>query len=156
MGESASSSAIARSSRSSGAPETRPRPPETKADRTPVHGALLGDVEPEVADLAVADDVVLALEALLAPGPEIGERSLDRHQIVVARDLGADEAPLDVRVHRAGGGLRPRARGDRPRAHLVLTHRKEGDEPEQRIAVAQHAMDRRLLQPQIGQEGPLL
>src|SRR5262249_18292322 len=69
---------------------------------------------------------------------------------------GTDETALDVGVYGAGGGLRPRALGDRPRAHLVLADREERHEPEQRIAFTQHAVDRRLLQAEIGQEGALL
>ena len=87
---------------------------------------------------------------------QVGERALGGHELVVAVDLGADEAPRDVGVDGAGGVLGAGAGRDRPRAHLVLAHREERDQAEQRVAVAQHAVDRRLGQPEVGQERLLL
>src|SRR5438309_1325458 len=112
------------------------------------HGVttLLPHVEPEVADLAVADDVILALEPELALGADVGERTLDGNQLVVAHHLGADEAARDVRVHGPGGVLRARLLGNGPRPYFVLTDGEERDEAEERVAVSEHAPDRRLLQ----------
>jgi len=111
-------------------------PSNPSADRA-VPGPLpsLPDVEPEVADLTVPDDVVLALEPQLPPRAEIGERAVDPDQIVVAVDLRPDEPPTDVGVNGARSVLSPRALRDRPRADLVLPHGEKGHEPEQGITV---------------------
>src|SRR5262245_54618097 len=66
------------------------------------------DVEPEVHDVALADDVVLALEAQLA-GLLRALLTVERDVVVVGDDLGADEALLEVRVDLAG-----RLRRERP------------------------------------------
>src|SRR5437899_7288207 len=84
---------------------------------------LLGDVESEVADLAVPDDVVLALEPELALRAEVREGPADRHQLLVAVDLGTDEPARDVGVDHPGRVLGPCPVRDRPRPHLVLPDR---------------------------------
>src|SRR3989442_722076 len=103
--------------------------------RRPVEPASLSHVEPEVADLPVPDDVVLALEPQLPPRTEVGERAVDADQIVVAVDLRPDEPPTDVGVNGARSVLSPRALRDRPGTDLVLPHGKKRHEPKQGITV---------------------
>src|SRR5205807_1842996 len=82
-------------------------------------------VEQDMQCVTVADEILLApgthdallLRVHLAPRAQ---------QLVPADDLGADEATLEVRMDRPGGLLRRGARGDRPRADLVLAGGEEG------------------------------
>src|SRR5262245_9831819 len=118
--------------------------------------ALLRDVESEVTDLAVLDEIVLALQPQAAGLLEDVERALGGDQLVVAVHLGADEATRDVGVDGRGGVLRPGAGRDRPRPDLVLPNREKRYETEERETLAEHSVDGRLGQPQIGQERLLL
>src|SRR6185295_11038240 len=95
--------------------------------------------EAEVDDVAVLDDVLLALEPHLAVLLARGHRAA-RHQVIVADDLGTDEAALDVAVDLAGGELRRRIARDRPGAALVLADGEERDVAEQVVAGADHAI----------------
>src|SRR4030095_10482218 len=113
---------------------------------------LLGDVEPEVANLAVADDVVLALEAELAAGAQVGEGAVDGDQLVVPVDLGPDESPRDVGVHRARGVLGAGPGRDGPRPYLVLARREERDEAEQGEALPQPPVDGALGRAEVRQD----
>src|SRR5205823_594569 len=54
------------------------------------------------------------------------------------------------------GVLSSGAARDRPGAHLILAHREEREQPQERIAVAEHALDGRLAEPEVGEEGHLL
>src|SRR2546421_296115 len=94
------------------------------------------DVEAEVADFPVPDDVVLALEAELALGAQVGEGPVHGDEVVVAVDLGTDESAGYVGVDRVRGVLRSRALGDRPGPHLVLAQREEGNQSKQGITIA--------------------
>src|SRR5207245_5260489 len=98
---------------------------------------------PEVDDVAVLHDVLLALEtqlpclATLRLAPVADE--------IVERDhLGADEPALDVAVDLAGGLERRRAAADGPRAALVLARGEEAHEVEQVVARADEAVARAL------------
>ena len=93
-------------------------------------------VEAEVADFPVPDDVVLALEAELALGAQVGEGPVHGDEVVVAVDLGTDESAGYVGVDCVRGVLRSRALGDRPGSHLVLTQREEGNQSKQGITIA--------------------
>src|SRR6476646_2599104 len=90
------------------------------------------DVELEVDHVAVADDVVLALERELGVGAASGLRA-ELDQIFPPDDLGLDEAALEVGVDRARGLRRLAAALDRPGSALVLARGQEGDEVEQRV-----------------------
>ncbi len=107
--------------------------------------------EAEVDDVAVADRVVLALQADFAVIAAGRERAA-RDQVVVRHDLGPDEAALDVGVDLARGQLRVRVAGNRPRAALVLADREERDVAEQVVARADDAVEPGLLQAEIGHE----
>src|SRR6185295_9652541 len=145
------SSSPCRSSADRGA-RTRAGEPALDRFRALETAGLLAHVETEVADLAVLHRVVLALEPEPPPLPGGGHGSVGGEQIVVAHHLGADEPARDVgvdgprRVLGAGGAR------DRPRPYLVLAHREERDEAEQRVAVLEHAPDRRLGEAQAGEE----
>src|SRR3990170_9072408 len=114
-----------------------------------LHGLLAArsaasDGEAHVEDVALADDVVLALDAQLAVVLRLFHRA-DGDELVVADDLGPDEAALEVRVDHAGGLGCLRAVADLPRAGLVLAGREERDEVERPVARADHR-----LQPGLG------
>src|SRR5262245_58486733 len=66
------------------------------------------DVEAEVDDVAVLDDVLLALEAQLAGLAALGLAAVVDEVLVVGH-LGADEAAFDVAVDLAGGAHGRRA-----------------------------------------------
>src|SRR2546426_12631773 len=89
--------------------------------------------EPEMDDVAVLDDVVLAFEAEL-PRLAAARLAAVADEVVVGDHLGADEAALDVAVHAArapaGGG----AAADGPGSALVLPAREGADQVEQRVA----------------------
>src|SRR6202008_2482861 len=100
----------------------------------------------EVDHVAIEHDVVLALEAKLAMIAAGGDRT-SREQMLVAHDLGADEAALDIGVDLAGCQLRRRVTRNRPGPTLVLPDREERDVAEQIVAGADHAIQPRLLEP---------
>src|SRR5207253_9045187 len=87
------------------------------------------DVEADVEDVAVLDDVGLALEPLLA-GPGRLRVTTCSHEIVPAHHLAADEAARDVRVDRLGGVERRLALPQRPRPRLLLAGSEERDQVE--------------------------
>src|SRR6266480_4090980 len=105
----------------------------------------------EVDDVSVLDHVLLAFEADLAVIAARGHGAA-RDQMIVPDDLCADESPRDVAVNLAGGQLRRRPARNRPGAALVLADREKRDVAEQIVAGANHAVESRLLQPEIGQE----
>mmetsp|Transcript_10924 Transcript_10924/g.32809 ORF Transcript_10924/g.32809 Transcript_10924/m.32809 type:complete len:276 (+) Transcript_10924:251-1078(+) len=94
------------------------------------------DVESEEHDVAVLDDVVLALGAVEAGGLEVGGREElvgRREDVGVLVDLGADEASFEVAVDDAGGlGGRPAA-ADGPGAGLGVAGGVVGDEAERGV-----------------------
>src|SRR5262245_40613977 len=113
------------------------------------------DVEAEVDDVAVLDDVVLALDAELAD-LAAARLAAELDEVAPVDDLGADEAALDVGVDLARGARGRGAARDRPGAALVGAggeHRDEGDELE---GGAQEAVARGLLEPERGDEVGLL
>jgi hypothetical protein len=96
-------------------------------------------------DVAVPNDVVLALEAQLAGFAVPPARMLD--EVVVGHHLSTDEAPLDVAgicpaALRAPVPWRMATRSTRPR------RREEADQVEQRVAGADEAIARALAQPE--------
>src|SRR5262245_50466280 len=95
---------------------------------------------PEVNHVSVEDDVLLAFEPQLGVVAAAGDRAA-REQVLVAADLRADEAALDVSVDLAGGVLRVGSAGDRPGAVFVLADREERNVPEQVVARADDAIE---------------
>src|SRR6185503_14542881 len=100
---------------------------------------LLGG-EPEVDDVAILHDVLLALEPHLAVFLARVHRAA-RHQVIVADNLGADEAALYVAVDFAGGELRRSVARDRPGAAFVFAGGQERDVAEQIVAGADDAVE---------------
>src|SRR3954467_2647544 len=76
------------------------------------------DVEAELHHVAVAHDVVLALDPRLAGGAG-GGHGAGGDEVVVADDLGLDEAALEVGVDDAGGFRRGGTPADRPGPRLL-------------------------------------
>src|SRR3954469_11868634 len=107
--------------------------------------------EAKVDDVPVLNDVVLAFETHFAVVAARGHRPA-RDEMVVADDLGADEAALDVTVNLAGGELRRGVAWDRPGAALVFADGEERDVAEQIVAGANHPVEPRLGEAEIGQE----
>src|SRR2546422_4331970 len=107
--------------------------------------------EAEVDDVAVLDDVVLALEPQL---PRLAALGLapEAHELVVGDHLGADEAALDVAVDLARRLEGRRAAADRPGPALVLAGGEEADQVEERVAGADEAGACALGEAQVGQE----
>ena len=113
------------------------------------------DVEAELDDVAVVDDVVLALEADLAE--LLGLRpAADVEQLVPADHLGADEAALEVGVDAPGALRRRRAVAERPRPRLLVAGREERAQAEQVVGAAHHAEQRALAEAEAFEHlGPL-
>src|SRR4051794_18070129 len=107
--------------------------------------------EAEVDDVAVQDDVVLALQSHLAVLAAYGHRAA-RDKRVVGDDLGADEAAGDVAVNLTGRELRRRVARYRPCAALVLADREEGNIAEQVVAGADHPVESGLGETKVGKK----
>ena len=107
--------------------------------------------EAEVDDVAVLNDVLLALEPHFAVIAADGHRAAC-DQGVVADDFRTDEATGDVAVDFTGRQLRRRVARDRPGAALVLADSEERDVAEQIVAGANHAIEARRAQSEIGQK----
>src|SRR5262249_913326 len=128
----------------------RPRQAQRRRSRSRLRSTSTGRwrtlrlyIEQEVHDVAVLDDVVLALDAQLAGG-------LDRSllavliEVVDGVDLGADEALLEVGVDHAGRLGSERALADRPRADLLLAGGEVRLQAEQAVAFAGERRERGL------------
>ena len=90
--------------------------------------------------VAVLDDVFLAFQAQLARIACAG-LALERGVIGISDGLGADEALLEIRVDHAGGAGSLGALGDRPGAGFLRADGEVGDEAEQLVAGADHAVE---------------
>ncbi len=99
------------------------------------------DVEADVDDVAVLDDVRLALEPLQPAAGRLGVRSA-LEQVVPADDLGADEAARDVRVDRLRRVERGLAVLQRPRARLGVADGVERDQAERVLQPADDLVER--------------
>src|ERR1051325_5102519 len=99
--------------------------------------------EPEVDDVAVLHDVLLALEAHFAVLTARGHRAA-RDERIVADNLGPDEAAGDVAVNFSGGQLRRGLARDRPGAAFVLADGEKRHVPEQIVSGADNPVEARL------------
>src|SRR4029079_15971333 len=133
-----------------GAAVTIPRAPD------PVTAASRGShVEPEVHDVAVANDIVAALEAhlagflgaLLAVAPLV-VRECD--------DLRADEALFEISVDDAGRLRRGCAMRNRPRAHFLRSGGEVRVQAEALVPGANQAVESRLGHAPVGEEQRLV
>ena len=102
-------------------------------------------VEAEVHDVAVLNDVVLALDGQLASLADSGLRAV-LQVVVVLDDFGADKALLEVCVDDAGtlGSLPALLIG--PRLYLHLASRDESLEVQQGVGLLDEAVHAALLQ----------
>ena len=114
---------------------------------------LYPHVEPEVDDVAVADDVLLAFEVQLARRrgrpASVPRRIRSSHQITSAlmKPRSKSVWMTPARLRRLAAPL------DGPGATLVLAGGEEGDQVEQLVSGADHRVQARLLQPQRLEEG---
>src|SRR5215813_14422359 len=109
------------------------------------------NIESEVDDIALLDNVVLALEAHL-PGI-LRARFAFARKVVGERDhLGTDESPLEVGMDDGGRLRRSRPDAHGPGAHLLGPRSKEGLEPEQTVSRADHPVESRFLETELGEE----
>src|SRR5690606_25074520 len=103
------------------------------------------DVEAKMDHVAVLDDVVLSLDAkqpLVAQG-DLGALA---HPLLPGGHLGADEAPLEVRVDHAGGTRRLPALANRPSPRFLRADREVGAQAEERVPRADQPVQTGLLQ----------
>src|SRR5262249_56430768 len=112
------------------------RPPQGEADHWPAPVSRVNSSEmfcsrrkSEMHDVAVGDDVRLALEPHLARLLRAA-LAAERHIIVVGDGLGADEAALEVGMDDAGRLRRPGAARDRPGRRLLGAGGEIGDQIE--------------------------
>src|SRR5687768_5853997 len=106
---------------------------------------------PNMQELSVLHDVVLAFEPHLARGVG-GVQGPMGLVILVAHDLRADKALGDVGVDRARRFHRARAPFQRPGARLVFSRGEESDEPHRVVNRADHSCARRLRKPEAGKK----
>src|SRR4051812_7419872 len=95
--------------------------------------------KPEIDDVAVLHDVLLALEANLAVVAAGGNRAA-AGQRVVADHLGTNEPARDVAVNLACREGRWCTPGNGPRAALVFAYRKKRNVTEQIVAGSNDAI----------------
>ena len=92
------------------------------------------NVEQELNDVAVLDDVVLALGALQTLGLDGGVVEVVGFEVAVADDAGADEAALEVAVDLTGGLRSLGALADGPCTAFLFAVGQEGDQAQQIVA----------------------
>ena len=85
-------------------------------------------------NIAIVDNVFLALGALQTLGLDGGVIEVVGFQIAVANDAGTDEAALEIAVDLAGSLRCFGALADGPCAALLLAVGQEGDQAQQIIA----------------------
>src|SRR5258705_1539631 len=124
----------------------------TCASRIRMRSGVTSGCVAEIDDIAVLDDVLLAFEADLAVFAA-GLHRAARHQRIVGHHFPADEAPLDVPVDFAGPKLAGGGAGNRPGAALVLADGEEGDVAKQVVAGSNDAIEARLGQAEVREEG---
>src|SRR5215470_3748372 len=98
-------------------------------------------------DVAVGDDILLALEAKL---PRVAGAGLavERDIVAVSDRLRADESLLEVGMDDAGRGRRLGAAMNGPGAGFLRPHREIGDEVEKLVAGADQPVETCFLQSQ--------
>src|SRR5580704_17842897 len=108
-----------------------PIPISASGERQPA----ASDVEPKVHHVALAHDVLLALEP--QPARLFGaDLAFVRHEILVTDDLGADEPVLEVGVNDARGLRGSCTDAHCPCAYFLGARREISLQPEERVARA--------------------
>src|SRR6266550_7719229 len=101
------------------------------------------NIKEDVHDLAVLYRIRLSLCPHDSPPLRLG-LAPRLQQLVPSDDLGANEAPLEIRVNDARRLLRGRAARHRPRANFVLAGREERAESQQLVRRADQTVERGL------------
>ena len=114
------------------------------------------NVEQELNDVAVLNDVFLALGALQTLGLDGGVVEVVGFEVAVADDAGADEAALEVAVDLTGGLRSLGALADGPSAALLLAVGQEGDQAQQVVAGGDEVVQTAGLDAHLGEEGLFL
>src|SRR3954470_16701574 len=102
--------------------------------------------EPEMQDIAIRDDIILAFEPQLAGIARAGF-ALERHVIRIGDRLGPDKTLLEIGMDHARrlrclGALR-----DRPGASLLRSHCEVGEQAQELVPGADDAVQPRLVEP---------
>src|SRR5207244_3403817 len=105
------------------------------------------DAEANVQDVAILDDIVLALQTEEAFRARI-RHGAGGHQIVVRDHLGPDEAAFQIGMNLAGRLRRLGPPTYRPGAYLIFTSRQEADQVQQLITSPDDLVQRRFLDVQ--------
>ena len=114
------------------------------------------DVEQELDDIAVLDDIFLALGALQALGLDGSIVEVVGLEVAVADDAGTDETALEIAVDLTGSLRGLGALADGPCAALLLAVGQEGDEAQQVVAGGDEVVEAAGLDAHLGEEGFLL
>src|SRR5204863_1172557 len=118
-------------------------------DSRPGRNALI--VETEMHDVAVGDDILLALQPQLAGAARAG-LTAQRNIVIICERPGADTTLLKVGMDDAGRGRAPGAAMDGPGTGFLRPDGEIGDEVEQLIAGADQPVETGFLKPQRLQE----
>src|SRR5215471_17427462 len=104
--------------------------------------------EPEIDDVSVLNDVLLAFETDFAVLTTCGHRTA-RNEGVIRHDFGANESPRNIAVNFARRHLRRGMTRDRPGAALVFAHREKGNVSKQIVGGANDPIETRLGQAKV-------
>src|SRR5579872_1722150 len=105
--------------------------------------------------VAVADDVILSLEAELS-GLARARLPVGRDVVRIGDGFGADETLLEVCVDDARGLRRARAACDGPGSRFFRTGCEKRDEPKERVAGTNETIESGLVEPEMQEEFFLL
>src|SRR5260370_4962805 len=97
-------------------------------------------IKPEMHDVAVGDDILLAFQPQLAGVAGAG-LATERDVISVGNGFGANKTLFEIGVNNAGRSGRPGAAVDGPGPRLLRPDGEIGDEVEQLIAGADQAIE---------------
>src|SRR5260370_18582566 len=104
-------------------------------------------IKPEMHDVAVGDDVLLAFQPQLAGIAGAG-LAAERDVLGIGNRLGANKTLFEIGMNDAGGGGRPGAAVDGPGPRLLRPDGEIGDEVQELIAGADQAIEPGFLQPE--------
>src|SRR5688500_8908178 len=119
--------------------------------RSRFHQSLASDIELEVHHVAVAHDVLLALEPKL-PGFATPRFPAERDEVLPPDDLGLDEAALEVAVDDPRRLRRLHPRRDGPCAHFLLARGEVAREPQEPVPGLDEPIEARRRHPEARKE----